>query len=166
MTDMATYTGAFSDTQVTWSTIKWNKVYRNVRRLQVRIVKATQAKRWGKVKALQRLLTRSFSAKVLAIRRVTENKGQKTPGVDGEVWNTPEKKSQAINKLKQYGYQPSPLKRVYIPKAKGRRGPSRSPRCWTGPCRLSISKSWIRLLNAKQIRTLMGSDQNDQLLMQ
>jgi RNA-directed DNA polymerase len=67
MTDMATYPGAFSDAQVTWSTLKWNSVYRNVRRLQARIVKATQAKRWGKVKALQRLLTRSFSAKVLVM---------------------------------------------------------------------------------------------------
>jgi hypothetical protein len=68
MTAMATYPGAFSDAQVTWSMINWNKVYRTVRRLQARIVKATQAKRWGKVKALQRLLTRSFSAKVLDVR--------------------------------------------------------------------------------------------------
>ena len=90
-------------------------------------MKATQAKRWGKVKALQHLLTRSFSAKVLAVRRVTENKGKKTPGVDGEVWNTPEKKSQAINELKQHGYQPSPLKRVYIPKAHGRQRPLSIP---------------------------------------
>ena len=127
MTGMATYTGAFSNTKVTWSTIKWNRVYRNVRRLQARIVKATQAKRWGKVKALQRLLTRSFSAKVLAVRRVTENKGKKTPGVDGVVWNTPEKKSQAIDELKQHGYQPAPLKRVYIPKANGRQRPLSIP---------------------------------------
>jgi len=42
MTDMATYTGALSDTKVIWSAIKWNRVYRNVRRLQARIVKATQ----------------------------------------------------------------------------------------------------------------------------
>ncbi len=127
MTDMTTYPGAFSDAQVTWSTLQWNRVYRNVRRLQARIVKATQAKRWGKVKALQRLLTRSFSAKVLAIRRVTENKGKKTPGVDGEVWNTPEKKSQALNELKHQGYRPSPLKRVYIPKADGRQRPLSIP---------------------------------------
>lgn len=127
MTDMATYPGAFSDAQVPWSTINWNKVYRTVRRLQARIVKATQAKRWGKVKALQRLLTRSFSAKVLAIRRVTENKGKKTPGVDGAIWNTPEKKTQAINELKQQGYRPSPLKRVYIPKANGRQRPLSIP---------------------------------------
>jgi hypothetical protein len=44
MTDMATYTGAFSDTKVIWSAIKWNRVYRNVRRLQARIVKATHLK--------------------------------------------------------------------------------------------------------------------------
>jgi hypothetical protein len=42
MTGMATYTGAFSGAQVTWSTTKWSRVYRNVRRLQARIVKATQ----------------------------------------------------------------------------------------------------------------------------
>jgi RNA-directed DNA polymerase len=127
MTDMATYPGAFSDAQVTWSTLKWNSVYRNVRRLQARIVKATQAKRWGKVKALQRLLTRSFSAKVLAIRRVTENTGKNTPGVDGKVWNTPEKKSQALSELKHQGYRPSPLKRVSIPKADGRQRPLSIP---------------------------------------
>jgi len=127
MTDMATYNGAISDKKGIWSTIKWNRAYRNVRRLQARIVKATQAKRWGKVKALQRLLTHSFSAKALAIRRVTENQGKKTPGVDGEVWNTPEKKSLAINELKQHGYRPSPLKRVYIPKANGRQRPLSIP---------------------------------------
>jgi RNA-directed DNA polymerase len=127
MTDMTTYTGAFSGEKIIWSAIKWNRAYINVRRLQARIVKATQAKRWGKVKALQRLLTHSFSAKVLSIRRVTENQGKKTPGVDGEIWNTPEKKSQALNELKQRGYRPSPLKRVYIPKANGRQRPLSIP---------------------------------------
>src|SRR2546423_6668814 len=113
MPDMATYAGAFSDARVPWSTLKGHNVSRNVRRLQARMVKATQAKRWGKVQAVQRLLTRSFSAKVLAIRRVTENTGQNTPGVDGEVWNTPEKKSQALNALQHQGYRPSPRKRGY-----------------------------------------------------
>jgi RNA-directed DNA polymerase len=127
MTDMTTYTGAFSGEKIIWSAIKWNRAYINVRRLQARIVKATQAKRWGKVKALQRLLTHSFSAKVLSIRRVTENQGKKTSGVDGEIWNTPEKKSQALNELKQRGYRPSPLKRVYIPKANGRQRPLSIP---------------------------------------
>ena len=103
MTEMATYSGAFSDAQVPWSTLKWNSVSRNVRRLQARLVKATQAKRWGKVTALQRLLTRSCSAKGRAIRRVTDNTGKNTPGADGEVWHTPEKQSQALNELKHQG---------------------------------------------------------------
>ncbi len=48
---------------------------------------------WGKVKALQRLLTRSFSGKMLAVKRVTENRGKRTPGVDGKIWSTPVAKS-------------------------------------------------------------------------
>ena len=65
-----------------WHAIDWHKADHNVRRLQARIVKATKEKRWGKVKALQRLLTHSFSGKALAVRRVTENQGKNTPGVD------------------------------------------------------------------------------------
>jgi RNA-directed DNA polymerase len=55
------------------------------------------------VKALQRLLTHSFMAKALAVRRVTENQGKKTPGVDGKIWNTPEAKSKAIESLQRRG---------------------------------------------------------------
>jgi RNA-directed DNA polymerase len=88
-----------------------------------RIVKATKEKRWGKVKALQRLLTHSFSGKALAVRRVTENNGSNTPGVDQVIWNTPEKKAQAIATLKQRGYRPQPLRRIYIPKRNGRKRP-------------------------------------------
>ena len=88
-------TGAPSYPDDEWHNVDWRKVHQNVRRLQVRIVKATQAGRWGKVKALQRLLTRSFSAKALAlaVKRVTENQGKRTPGVDGQTWSTPASKS-------------------------------------------------------------------------
>lgn len=111
--------GAASRGEVEWHTIEWQKVYRNVRRLQARIVKAMQEGRWGKVKALQYLLTHSFSAKALAVKRVTENKGKRTPGVDGEIWNTPSKKAGAIGTLKRRGYRPQPLRRIYIPKSDG-----------------------------------------------
>jgi len=83
-------------------------------------VKATQAGKWGKVKALQRLLTHSFNGKALAVRRVTENQGKNTPGVDGEIWETPEKKATAILSLRQRGYKPQPLRRKYIQKATAR----------------------------------------------
>jgi RNA-directed DNA polymerase len=72
------------------------------------------------VRALQHLLTHSYSGKVLAVRRVTENNGKKTPGVDQEIWDTPEKKTQAVHELKRRGYQPQPLRRVYIPKSDGK----------------------------------------------
>src|SRR5438874_3462760 len=112
--------GAVSSEAAEWYAIDWQAIHRNVRRLQVRIVKAVKERRWGKVRALQRLLTHSYSGKVLAVRRVTENQGKKTPGVDREIWDTPEKKIQAVHELKRRGYQPQPLRRVYIPKSDGK----------------------------------------------
>jgi len=81
--------GAVSDSRESWHAINWQKVNITVKRLQARIVKATQENKWGKIKALQHLLTHSFSAKALAVRRVTENKGKRTSGVDHERWETP-----------------------------------------------------------------------------
>lgn len=119
--------GASSHADDHWDAIPWYRTQRNVRRLQARIVKATQEKRWGKVKALQRLLTHSFSGKALAVRRVTENQGKKTPGVDKVLWETPEKKTQAIRDARQRGYHPQPLRRVYIPKSNGAQRPLSIP---------------------------------------
>src|SRR2546430_17015178 len=96
--------GAVSREAAEWYAIDWQAINRHVRRLQVRIVQATKASRWGRVRALQRLLTHSYSGKVLAGRRVTGNTGQKTPGVDQEIWDTPEKKQQAENDLNRRGY--------------------------------------------------------------
>jgi RNA-directed DNA polymerase len=112
--------GAVSSEAPEWYTMDWSTIERNVRRLQVRIAQATKEGRWGKVRALQRLLTRSFSGKALAVRRVTENQGKKTPGVDREIWDTPEKKMLAVHELHGRGYQPQPLRRVYIPKSDGK----------------------------------------------
>ena len=112
--------GAVSSDAKEWYGMDWPTMDRNVRRLQVRIAQATKEGRWGKVRALQRLLTHSYSGKVLAVRRVTENKGKKTPGVDHVIWDTPEKKTQAVHELKCRGYQPQPLRRVYIPKSDGK----------------------------------------------
>jgi RNA-directed DNA polymerase len=78
-------TGALSSA-ASWSSINWENIKAEVNRLQMRIAKAIREGRRGKVKALQRLLTHSFNAKLLAIKRVTENSGKKTPGVDGIIW--------------------------------------------------------------------------------
>src|SRR3984893_8930977 len=106
-----------------WHSIDWKKVWRTVRRLQARIVKAVAEGRWNKVKSLVYLLTHSFSGRALAILRVISNSGAKTPGVDGVIWNTPEAKSAAFSTLRRHGYQPQPLRRVYIPKSNGKQRP-------------------------------------------
>ena len=103
-----------------WHQIDWRRVERTVRGMQVRIAKATQEGNWRKVKAVQRMLTRSFCGKALAVKRVTENQGKRTPGVDGVLWSTPTAKRAAIDCLTRKGYRPSPLRRVYIPKANGK----------------------------------------------
>src|SRR2546421_10058523 len=108
--------GAVSHEEMDWDSINWNAAHQNVRRLQMRIVKATKAGRWGKVKALQRLLTHSFSGKALAVKRVTENQGRRTPGVDKIVWDTPLKKATAIGMLRQCAYRSRHLRRLSIPK--------------------------------------------------
>ena len=102
-----------------WNQIDWRRVARNVRRLQVRIANATQEGRWNKVAALQRLLTRSYSGKALAVKRVTSNRGKYTPGIDKVVWLSPTRKATAIRELRQRGYRPRPLRRLYIPKSNG-----------------------------------------------
>src|SRR5713101_5670378 len=112
--------GAVSSEAAEWYAIDWQAIHQNVRRPQVRIVQATKAGRWNKVKSLQRLLTHSYSSKVLAVRRVTENTGKKTPGVDQVIWKTPEDKIRAVHALKSRGYQSQPLRRVYIPKSDGK----------------------------------------------
>jgi len=125
MTGLLTVTesgpGAASRDTVDWHAIDWRRVTHNVRRLQVRIVKATQQGKWGKVKALQYLLTHSFSGKALAVRRVTENQGKRTPGVDGITWDRPKEKAEVIGKLRHRGYHALPLRHVYIAKDNERR---------------------------------------------
>jgi RNA-directed DNA polymerase len=106
-----------------WHDISWVKVHQAVARLQARIAKAAQAGEWRKVRSLQRLLTKSTGAKALAVRRATENRGRKTPGVDRQTWSTPEEKWQAVNDLGIERYKPLPLRRIYIPKANGEKRP-------------------------------------------
>jgi len=116
-------TGASFHGVTDWHAIDWESANHTVRRLQARIVKATQEGKWGKVKALQRLLTRSLSGKALAVRRGTENQGKNTPGVDRITWNTPQKKLNGVYSLRQRDYHPQPLRRIYSPKKNGKKRP-------------------------------------------
>jgi RNA-directed DNA polymerase len=123
MSAVATLAGAVPNTTVDWHAINWQQVFRTVRRLQARIVKAVREGKWHKVKALVYLLTHSFSGRALAILRVVSNQGARTAGVDGDLWNTPEAKSNAFRVLRRHGYRPQPLRRTYIPKGNGKRRP-------------------------------------------
>ncbi len=124
MTAAATLMGASSTEtwefdltrEIGWKGIPWNKVRKSVYRLQVRIAKAHKEGKHGKAKALQWILTHSFYAKLMAVKRVTENQGAKTPGVDKIVWRNPKDKMQAVLSLKRRGYRTKPLRRIYIPK--------------------------------------------------
>ena len=106
-----------------WHGIPWQDAHQVVGRLQARIARAAKAGDWRNVRRLQRLLTRSLSAKALAVKRVTENQGRKTPGIDRQTWSTPDEKWQAVGTLHHKGYKPKPMRRVYIPKANGDRRP-------------------------------------------
>jgi RNA-directed DNA polymerase len=108
--------GASLRPAVDWRSINWKRVNRNVRRLQRRIVQAQQQGKKRKVRALQFILTRSYSGRCLAVRRVTENTGKRTPGVDGQLLDTPVKKARAVDRLSTEDYRPQPLRRIFIPK--------------------------------------------------
>lgn len=109
-------TSASSTDTVSWKTIKWVAIEASVRRLQIRIAKAVKKGHHNKVKALQWLLTHSFQAKLLATKRVTQNRGSKTAGIDGKICRTPRDKVLLAKSLRRRGYHAKPLRRVYIPK--------------------------------------------------
>jgi RNA-directed DNA polymerase len=108
---------------VLWDSINWKNVKQAVNRLQTRIVKAVKAGNMKRVRSLQRLLARSFAGKLIAVKRVSENRGKRTPGVDNELLDTPAKKWRQAKKLNSADYKPQPLKRTYIPKKNGKKRP-------------------------------------------
>ena len=119
--------GAPANRYTKWNSINWKEVNIFVKRLQMRISKAVKEKKFGKVKSLQWLLTKSYYAKLLAIKRVTSNKGKRTAGVDGVIWSTSKQKTNAVNQLNRNGYRPQPLRRIYIPKKNGKKRPLSIP---------------------------------------
>jgi RNA-directed DNA polymerase len=131
-----------------WSSIRWPAVERNVSRLQERIFRASQNGERAKVKNLQKLLVRSSSAKLLAIRKVTQiNRGKRTPGIDGEVCHVPSRRLAMFKKgLSLKGYRPKPVRRVYIPKADGKERPLGIPtmrdRVMQALVKLALEPEW------------------------
>jgi len=110
-----------------WKETNWTEVETIVNNLQVRIASAAKNKDWKSVNKLSRLLTNSYYAKLLAVRKVTGNKGGETSGVDGVVWSLPADKMRAVLSLTKKGYRAKPLKRKYIPKKNGKVRPLNIP---------------------------------------
>lgn len=99
-----------------WINFDWKKAEIFVNRLQSRIAKAVIQSKWSLVKRLQYLLTHSYCAKMLATKNVTQNKGKRTAGIDGETWSSPQAKMKAVLSLTDKEYNAKPLRRVYIEK--------------------------------------------------
>ena len=106
-----------------WHYINWGEVTRAVKSLQIRIAKAVTAGQWRKVKSLQWLANHSFASKLLAVKRVSENTGKRTAGVDGQTWLTATAKQKAVQKLRLKGYKAKAVRRIYIPKPNGKKRP-------------------------------------------
>ena len=121
--DATTRSDVASARAIDWHTIRWAGTLRAVRRLQTRIAKAAKDEDWRRLRRLQKLLAHSTAAKAVAVRRVTENQGRKTPGVDGVTWSTPSAKGNAISSLDSRQYRAKPLRRIHIPKSDGGRRP-------------------------------------------
>ena len=145
-----------------WKNIDWHKAEREVNRLQIRIVKATQQKDYNAVKRLQYLLTHSFYAKALAVKRVVTNDGRRTPGVDGVLWNTPAKKMAAALSLTDKRYRARPLRRVYIEKKdKKKKRPLGIPTMYDRAMQALMLWHWSRWRKQQQMGNPLVSEKED-----
>lgn len=106
-----------------WQSIDWQYVEKQVGRLQGKISKAIAEGRMNDAMRFSHLLTKSFTARALAVRIVCGNEGSRTPGVDGVLWTTDAQKMAAVRELESRGYKSKPLRRVEIPKKNGKTRP-------------------------------------------
>jgi RNA-directed DNA polymerase len=131
-----------------WNSVNWKNAYRVVRRLRQRIFKATKGGNLKQVRNLQRLLMRSYSNILIAVRRVTQqNQGRKTAGVDRLLVTTPEARGLLVDELiKSLPQEPLPVKRVYIPKSNGKQRPLGIPamvdRCTQAIVKTALEPYW------------------------
>jgi RNA-directed DNA polymerase len=106
-----------------WNTINWAKVHRKIFKLQKRIYQASLSGQNAKARKLQKLLVKSYYAKLLAVRRVTQdNQGKRTAGVDGVKSITPKERLELVESLSKY-QKAKPLRRKWIPKSNGEERP-------------------------------------------
>jgi RNA-directed DNA polymerase len=110
-----------TEKQTDWNAINWRKANRTVRHLRQRIFRARHLGNLNKVRSLQKLMLKSYSNRLISVRRVTQiNAGKDTPGVDKLVIKTPAARGKMVDALAHSSlWKAKPTRRVYIPKAKG-----------------------------------------------
>lgn len=114
-----------TEKQTDWNAVNWKSANRTVRNLRHRIFRATQEGNLKKVRSLQKLMLKSYSNRLVSVRRVTQmNAGKNTPGVDKLVIKTPAARGKMVDALANYTlWKAKPAKRVYIPKKNNKRRP-------------------------------------------
>src|ERR1700730_17836405 len=137
-----------TEKQTDWNTIDWRKANRTVRTLRQRIFRATQEGNLKKVRSLQKLMLKSYSNRLVSVRRVTQtNTGKNTAGMDGMVIKTPAARGMLVDALGQYtAWKAKPARRIYIPKANKKLRPLGIPvvidRCLQAMVKNALEPAW------------------------
>jgi RNA-directed DNA polymerase len=137
-----------TEKQTNWNAINWRKANRTVRNLRHRIFRATQEGNLNKVRSLQKLMLKSYSNRLVSVRRVAQiNAGKNTPGVDKLVIKTPAARGRMVDTLAHYTlWKAKPARRVYIPKANNKLRPLGIPvvvdRCLQAMVKNALEPAW------------------------
>ncbi len=157
-----------NDASESWRKLPWKQFRRNLFRLQKRVYKAIQVGDKRKAKSLQKLILKSTSARLLAIRQVSQlNAGKKTPGIDGKAKLTFEERFELSDKLKRHGnnWHHQGLREIPIPKKDGKtrilKVPTISDRAWQCLAKYALEPAHEATFHARSYGFRTGRSAHD-----